>query len=63
MLRVISILWLLWCGVAWANVPRGCPAPLNYTTRMDQSGYALGGHIHDPLWLRTNITRYLGLAE
>jgi len=54
-----------WCGLACASLPRDSLARLDYTGLINFWGHTLDGYgyTHDPLGLRTNITRSLGLTN
>ncbi len=58
--RLVFILWLLYPGLASAKLPRQS----DYTALVNFWGHTLDGYgyTHDPLGLRTNITRTLGLT-
>jgi hypothetical protein len=60
--RLLSILLLLCCGLARANLPPDSLARLDYTALVNRWGHVLDGYsyIHDALGLSTNILRDLG---
>lgn len=64
MRRLLSVLCLFCCGLACASLPRDSLARLDYTALVNKWGHVLDGYgyTHDPLGLRTNIVRDLGLT-